>query len=206
MLVQRAVTFLERFSNIYNNKFITNLEMAPSPGYPPYIMNNQFFFPPQEILLNSPTNIYFDRQGSLLPAVIEGWIMNKNKTQRLRDCRECGARCCRHVALEIDKPTGKRDYDNIRWYLLHEGVSVFTDHEGAWHVEFATRCERLCDDLKCGKYADRPKLCRDYPRESEYCEFESDQSPYDLFFSRVEEFERYLDRKKIQWRWKRLKD
>jgi Fe-S-cluster containining protein len=132
--------------------------------------------------------------------------MSSKESKRLGECRECGARCCRHVALEIDTPTCKADYDNIRWYLMHEGVSVFTDDDDDWHVEFAAVCERLQDDFRCGRYEDRPKVCRGYPRKDEYCEYESDQSPYKLFFSKVEEFERYLDRKKIRWRWKRLKD
>jgi Fe-S-cluster containining protein len=110
------------------------------------------------------------------------------------------------VALEIDKPTCKSDYDNIRWYLMHRGVAVFRDHDGDWHVEFDATCERLRDDFSCERYADRPRVCRAYPGSDEYCEFESDESPYDLFFSTVEEFERYLDKKGIQWRWKRLKD
>ena len=42
-------------------------------------------------------------------------------------CEHCAAACCRYLALPIDKPTTKRDYDDIRWYLMHEGVSVFVE-------------------------------------------------------------------------------
>ena len=53
-------------------------------------------------------------------------------------CMECGAECCRYIATEIDEPTCKRDYDNVRWYLLHKDVYVFVDHDDCWYVEFET--------------------------------------------------------------------
>ena len=44
-------------------------------------------------------------------------------------CHNCPAMCCRYVASEIDAPTSKREYDNIRWYLMHRDVYVFIGHD-----------------------------------------------------------------------------
>jgi Fe-S-cluster containining protein len=108
--------------------------------------------------------------------------------------------------MEIDEPTCKRDYDNIRWYLLHRGVHVFRDHDGAWYLEFESPCEALSDETQlCTKYEHRPKICREHGEEAAAeCEFHSDDEPHDLRFSDVHEYEAYLDGQGIDWRWKRL--
>lgn len=69
--------------------------------------------------------------------------------------------CCRYLSLEIDRPRSKRDFENIRWYLLHKSVSVMVDFEGAWLIQFDTPCEWLVDG-KCSHYALRPEICREY--------------------------------------------
>ena len=118
-------------------------------------------------------------------------------------CVTCGARCCRYVAIEIDKPTCKRDYDQIRWYLLHDRVTVFVDHDGDWHVEFEADCSAIGSNHRCKAYEQRPRLCRDYPGEDEDCEYVAEDSPYALRFLTASELETYLDGKGIDWRWKR---
>ena len=75
-------------------------------------------------------------------------------------CVECEAQCCRYVAVEIDTPKTKKELDDVRWYLLHENIYVFVDHDDAWHIEFRTRCRALGDDHLCHEYADRPQICR----------------------------------------------
>lgn len=105
------------------------------------------------------------------------------------------------MAIEIDRPTTKREYDDIRWYLLHKNINVFIDHDGDWHVEFQTPCEALADDHRCMQYEKRPQICRDHGWPAGTCEFFA--SPYRARFTRPEEYERYLDRKKIDWRYKR---
>ena len=84
-------------------------------------------------------------------------------------CEGCD-HCCRYIAIEIDRPRTKRDFDNIRWYLLHRNVSVMIDWEGSWLVQFDTPCEWLKEG-KCSHYALRPDMCREYdPAECErYC-------------------------------------
>jgi len=131
--------------------------------------------------------------------------MAKKKKKKRRDlsCVECGARCCRYVATQIDKPSSKREYDNIRWYLLHDGVSVFVDREGDWYLEFKSDCTALRDDSLCGNYANRPRICREHGESGNECEFDSDQETHVYEFSTAGEFERYLDDRKIKWCWKK---
>lgn len=84
-------------------------------------------------------------------------------------CEGCD-HCCRYVTIPIDRPRSRRDFDNIRWYLLHRNVSVLCDWEGSWMVQFDTPCEWLKDG-RCGHYALRPEVCREYdPADCErYC-------------------------------------
>lgn len=131
--------------------------------------------------------------------------MAKKNQVRLNGCIACGAKCCRHVATEIDKPTCKRDYDNIRWYLIHENVNVFVDKDGRWTLEFLTKCQNLLGNNTCIRYTERPKICRDYPEPGDNCEYAGDDNPYKFFFSSVKDFERYLNKRGIDWRWKRIK-
>ena len=116
-------------------------------------------------------------------------------------CVECQAQCCRYVAVEIDTPKTKKEFDDVRWYLLHENIYVFVDHDDAWHIEFRTRCRALGDDHLCHEYADRPQICRDHGWPVGCCEFFD--APYKVRFKTPEEYIRYLDRKKIDWRYKR---
>ena len=39
-------------------------------------------------------------------------------------CNGC-TKCCEYIALEIDTPETQEDFENIRWYLLHENVKIF---------------------------------------------------------------------------------
>jgi len=69
--------------------------------------------------------------------------------------------CCRYLALEIDTPRTKRDFDHIRWYLLHKNVAVTADYDGTWFIQFSTTCEWLVDG-KCSHYELRPDICREH--------------------------------------------
>ncbi|RMF80705.1 MAG: YkgJ family cysteine cluster protein, partial [Planctomycetota bacterium] len=33
-------------------------------------------------------------------------------------CEHCTGFCCRYIALPIEEPETRQDYDDIRWYLL----------------------------------------------------------------------------------------
>ncbi len=75
-------------------------------------------------------------------------------------CEGCD-HCCRYFSLEIDAPRAKRDFDNIRWYILHKNVSVMVDWEGSWLIQFDTPCEWLKEG-QCSHYTLRPDICREY--------------------------------------------
>ncbi|MBD3419863.1 MAG: YkgJ family cysteine cluster protein [Chitinivibrionales bacterium] len=120
-------------------------------------------------------------------------------------CKKCTALCCRHVALNIEKPTTKQDYDNIRWYLMHKNVHVSIDHENEWLLEFVTDCEYLGPRNECTNYENRPKVCRDYPEKDTLCVFEADHRPYKKLFTNHKQFERYLEKKGKKWKFKKLK-
>jgi Fe-S-cluster containining protein len=118
-------------------------------------------------------------------------------------CGQCDAYCCRHVALQIDKPRCKSDYDKVRWYLLHEKIWVSIDRQGNWILEFRTTCRNIDQNNRCADYENRPKICREYPDENELCERQTEELSYTHLFSNVSEFDRYLDEKGVDWKWKK---
>lgn len=106
-------------------------------------------------------------------------------------CHLCTARCCKYFALQIDAPTTPPDFDQIRWFLLHEGTIVWMQ-DGEWYLEVKNRCRHLLADNRCGIYDTRPQICRDYglPEVDEGpCEFFTDEGTYDLYFDGPEAFE-----------------
>ena len=107
------------------------------------------------------------------------------------------------MALEIDAPSDKEAYDHIRWYLLHENVHVFIDHDDDWFLEFETPCSALGEDHLCHQYENRPQICRDHGEEDEHvqCEFHSEEAPHTHRFSKASEFETYLEKQDIQWQY-----
>ena len=118
-------------------------------------------------------------------------------------CDACGARCCRYVATQIDRPTTKREYDFVRWYLKHRHVNVFIDHQGGWYIEFETPCEHLGADSRCTCYETRPHICRGHGTGESDCEFHGETEPYRLRFTEADAFERWLDRRGVDWRFRR---
>ena len=79
----------------------------------------------------------------------------------LLPCLAC-TQCCHYVAIEIDTPETRVDFDQIRWYLYHPGIEIYIDHDDKWNVLFHSRCVQLQPDGKCGVYDHRPHICRDY--------------------------------------------
>lgn len=122
----------------------------------------------------------------------------KNTPSYEPPCRECGGRCCHYVALEIDTPKTKADFDQIRWFLAHKDVCVFTDHNRIWHVEFRSPCEALDGENRCTIYDVRPNICRSYGEEEGMCEYHD--NPYALFFTKLPEFEAWLQSRGKEWR------
>ena len=111
------------------------------------------------------------------------------------DCDACNADCCKYVATEIDAPTDKNDYDNIRWYLMHKNVNVFIDHDDNWYLEFETVCVHLGDDNRCKIYKKRPAICAMHGVGDGVCEFFGDELPYKICFKNEMDFEKYMKNK-----------
>jgi len=114
------------------------------------------------------------------------------------DCKNCGG-CCNHVSLEIDKPTSKREYQEILWLLLHKDVRVYTDQDNDWFVEFQAQCEWRKND-KCNNHTERPVICKDY--SSEDCVKNGDGSAEKLSFDCYDDFMSYIKKKKINYKFK----
>jgi len=77
-------------------------------------------------------------------------------------CDKCTGLCCRYFALPIETPETREDYDDIRWYLCHRGISVFVE-DGDWYINIKNKCKYLSEnDYRCRIYADRPRICRQY--------------------------------------------
>ena len=104
-------------------------------------------------------------------------------------CDHCTAKCCRYFALPIETPTTAKDFDYLRWYLLHGQASVFTEDE-TWYLLVHTPCKHLQADNRCGIYEERPNICREYTTEN--CEYEDDWV-YDRYFETPEQVEEYKE-------------
>lgn len=105
-----------------------------------------------------------------------------------KTCDGCGAKCCRYVAIEIDTPETKEDFENIKWYVCHKNINVYFDCDDVWHIEFLTPCEFIGDDNLCTIYEKRPQICRDYSVET--CLHHNDYEEHT--FTCVEDVEDYM--------------
>lgn len=104
-------------------------------------------------------------------------------------CEHCTAACCRYIALPMDTPETDADFEDIRWFLIHERVSVFVE-DGDWYIAFDTPCRHLQADHRCGIYATRPKVCQTYSTEE--CDYHSGDYGWEQHFTSPEHLEEYL--------------
>ena len=104
-------------------------------------------------------------------------------------CDHCTAKCCRYFALPIETPTTRRDFDFIRWYLLHDRASVFAENDD-WFLLVHTTCQHLQSYNRCGIYDSRPEICREYTTDE--CEYD-DRWTYDKYFETPEQISEYVD-------------
>jgi Fe-S-cluster containining protein len=63
------------------------------------------------------------------------------------------------------------DWEYVRWYLLHEGATVFKEDE-QWYLLVHATCKHLQSDNRCGIYDTRPPICREYSTDN--CEYDDD--------------------------------
>jgi Fe-S-cluster containining protein len=104
-------------------------------------------------------------------------------------CAYCTAMCCRYFAVPIDTPTNWKDYDNIRWFMLHGRVTVYVD-EGTWYLCVYADCKHLEADHRCGIYHDRPEICREYSTTA--CEYD-DRGIHERLFETPEQIWEYAE-------------
>jgi Fe-S-cluster containining protein len=104
-------------------------------------------------------------------------------------CDHCTAKCCKYFALPMDRPTKRKDYDFVRWFLLHDRASAFVE-DGTWYLLVNTRCKHLQEDNRCGIYQTRPQICREYTTND--CEFDEDWV-YDQYFEAAEQVAEYAE-------------
>jgi len=104
-------------------------------------------------------------------------------------CSHCTAKCCRYFALPLDTPATEEEFEYIRWFLLHDRAAVFTE-DGSWYLLVHTTCKHLQSDNRCGIYATRPRVCREYTTRD--CEYEDDWV-YDHYFETSEQVEEYME-------------
>ena len=107
-------------------------------------------------------------------------------------CDKCVALCCRYFALAIDNPTTPGDYDNIRWYLMHENVVVYIE-EKQWYLGIMNKCKNLQKDHRCGIYHTRPKICRSYSTDN--CDYHVGDYNFEKLFTSAEQLEEYAKTK-----------
>lgn len=104
-------------------------------------------------------------------------------------CDHCVAKCCRYIALPIDTPKTAKEWDYLRWFMIHERIALFTE-EKKWYLQVFGDCRHLLPDSRCGIYSTRPQICRDYTTDE--CEFD-DSWTYERFFETAEQLEEYLE-------------
>ena len=104
-------------------------------------------------------------------------------------CKKCDSKCCRYFALQIDTPTTKDEFENIRWFIAHKGVSIYIENR-KWYLEVDTECRFLTKDHLCKIYDNRPLICREHSPTS--CETTIGELGHSHVFKSLKEFDKYL--------------
>jgi Fe-S-cluster containining protein len=77
----------------------------------------------------------------------------------------------------------------MRWFLLHEGATVFTEDD-TWYLLQYSKCKHLGKDHLCQIYSTRPDICRKYHTRD--CEYE-DSWVYDRYLETSEQVQEYAE-------------
>ncbi len=93
-----------------------------------------------------------------------------------------------YVTVPLDSPRSKSQKDLFRWYLLHQNVEIYIDHDRQWQILFKTPCNKLLDNGMCSIYETRPQICRDY--QADACSRVG--KDYIELFQTPEDLERYF--------------
>jgi len=117
-------------------------------------------------------------------------MAEETRMARKDQCRRCAGLCCRYFALPIETPETRADYDDIRWYLCHENVSVFVE-DGDWYLSVRNVCRHLSQEsCACDVYDRRPKICRTYKHSD--CDYVPGAYDYELHFTNDREMDEYI--------------
>ena len=120
-----------------------------------------------------------------------------------RQCETCGAKCCRYITVQIEKPRAKIDVEEVRWFLAHENVSVYIDTDDkSWNVQFLTDCRHLDRNNRCTIYSRRYQICHEH--DTEDCEG-SEAEAADTVFRNTDEFDAWRKERKAGKRRKTAK-
>ena len=103
-------------------------------------------------------------------------------------CSACSGLCCRYFAFEIPRPRTRRDFEDIRWYLLHEDSAVFVE-DGEWYLQINRKCRALMPDNRCSIYENRPTICRAYRTKD--CDWHAAEYDYQHMFCEPEQIAAY---------------
>ena len=115
---------------------------------------------------------------------------DNHKGYKKSACRKCAGLCCRYVALPIDKPETRGDYDDIRWFLTHKGITIFVENK-TWYICIDNKCRHLSEkDHRCRIYEKRPRICRGYKNID--CELSKEAYDYELYFMNDKQMEEYM--------------
>lgn len=116
--------------------------------------------------------------------------MSKVKTTK-QSCDECTAICCKNLAMEIGKPTDKKEVEDLKWQLQFDTVQVYIK-SNRWYQLVEGRCIHLSEDERCNIYEKRPLKCRRHnpPNCELYDKF------YDVMLSTPDDLDNYISEKK----------
>ena len=104
-------------------------------------------------------------------------------------CSHCPAKCCKYFALPLETPDTWKEFDYMRWFLLHDGATVFSEDQ-SWYILVYNQCRHLQSDNRCGIYETRPQICRDYTTNN--CEYD-DTWVYERYLELPEQVEEYAE-------------
>lgn len=90
--------------------------------------------------------------------------------------------------MPLENPKTARDYDNIRWYLMHDQVVVYIEKK-QWYLAVLTKCKNLRNDNLCGIYETRPQICRGYSTDN--CDYHGGEYDFEKLFTSAEDLEAY---------------
>jgi Fe-S-cluster containining protein len=109
------------------------------------------------------------RAAMRLPLYSEAEVEGTGAAAQGAHCTACGL-CCSYVAIEVDAPSTVKSATQLLWYLYHDGVSLYVNDD-EWMVQFEANCRHLQPDYRCGIYATRPHICREFSEQE--CEVNS---------------------------------